>query len=52
MDDEIIHNQDYIRLLDTTLMEPNKVPALIKDNPHILEALNCCDETVLHWLAV
>ncbi|HBY85594.1 MAG TPA: hypothetical protein DEO86_06940 [Colwellia sp.] len=52
MDEEVIHNQDHIRLLDTVLMEPDKVPALVKENPYILEALNCCDETALHWLAV
>ena len=33
MDEEVIHNQDHIRLLDAVLMEPDKVPALVKENP-------------------
>jgi hypothetical protein len=33
-------------------MEPEKVPTIVKENPNILEALNCCDETPLHWLAI
>ena len=52
MDDDIVHNQDHIRLLDAVLMEPNKVPTMVKENPNILEARNCYNETVLHWLSV
>ncbi len=52
MNDEIVHNHDYFRLLDAVLMEPEKVPAMVAENRSILEERNCCDETVLHWLAV
>jgi len=52
MNDEIEHNQDYIRLIDAVLQEPAKVPAIVAEDRSILEAQNCCGETALHWLAV
>jgi hypothetical protein len=52
MNDEIEHYHDYDRLLDAVLNEPEKVAAIVAEDRSILEALNCCDETALHWLAV
>ena len=52
MNEEIEHNQDYIRLIDAVLREPEKVPAIVSEDRRILEAQNCCGETALHWLAV
>jgi len=51
-DFDIEHNFEFYRLLDAVLHEPEKVPAIVRDSPSILEEKNLSGETVLHWLAV
>ena len=46
------HNGEFYRLLFAVLNEPEKVPAIVKERPAILEETNFTGETVLHWLAV
>jgi len=43
---------DFGRLLHAVLREPEKVPAIVKERPAILEETNFTNEAVLHWLAV
>ncbi|USD22777.1 hypothetical protein MJO52_06470 [Microbulbifer variabilis] len=52
MNDEIQHNYEFDRLLEAVLYEPEKVPAIVSEDRSILEVENCCNETVLHWLAI
>lgn len=52
MNEEIEHNFNHRRLLEAVLSEPEKVPAIVAEDRTILDAVDCCDETVLHWLAV
>lgn len=46
------HNGEFYRLLYAVLHEPEKVPAIVREAPAILEQTNFTGETVLHWLAV
>ncbi|WP_026337478.1 ankyrin repeat domain-containing protein [Teredinibacter turnerae] len=39
-------------LLDAVLMEPQKVPAIVAENPGVLYETCWVGENVLHWLAV
>jgi hypothetical protein len=48
----IEHNFEFYRFLNAVLYEPEKVPAIVKDSPSILEEENLSGETVLHWLAI
>ena len=46
------HNNEFYRLLDAVLKEPEKVPAIVSESRSILEEANFSGETVLHWLSV
>jgi len=43
---------DFKVLLNAVLNTPELVPTLVRESPEILDAVDNCMETVLHWLAV
>jgi ankyrin repeat protein len=49
---DVEHNGEFYKLLHAVLEEPEKVPAIVRERPGILEEQNFSGETVLHWLAV
>ena len=51
---EEFNHQDFRfgQLLNATLNEPGKVPAMVRADPSILEVEDLAGETVLHFLAV
>ncbi len=53
MEEEVLYNPEFFRLLDAVLLEPGKVRAIVKSQLGILEEKDYPNgETVLQWLVI